>query len=187
MFSFITFSFSFLSVNYLFSAPGSERRGRAPPPAGRCGGAAGRPRPLEAAVRPGADARGGPSVPRTRSGSGSPRRSVRAGLVREGIIDSGRVFAGRTACPEGASEHVAGGGGWYLPPGAPRFGPEVARSPAGLPSLRDLGDHRVPAVCLRFAAVSAVFPSDARAHSAFPALGDPVVRRAVRWPVALSL
>lgn len=64
LFSFITFSFSFLSVNYLFSALGSERRGRAPPQAPRCGGAVVQPqsrafgpgprRPLCAQVRTGA-------------------------------------------------------------------------------------------------------------------------------------
>lgn len=127
MFSFITFSFSFLSVNYLFSAPGSERRGRAPPPAGRCGGAAVRPRPA-----PPSPALGGRCAPRC----GRARRAVRAagppgicapprwgrqpvlesprrssgceGLVREGT-DLGRVSAGRTACPEPGSVS-----GWWV-------------------------------------------------------------------------
>lgn len=121
LFSFIRFSFSFLSVNYLFSAPGSERRGRAPPPAGRCGGAALRPRPRASVPGP-----GGRCAPRRRRarrtgraagplGIGAPprwgrkpvlenprRSSVYERLVREGI-GLGRVFAGRTACPEPVS------------------------------------------------------------------------------------
>lgn len=104
-------------------------------------------------MRPGAAARGGPSVPRARPGSvrrlgGDANRFWRAHGGPQGVRDLSEKVPTWVVFPRGGplaqSQGACRGGGWglYLPPGGPGFRAGVARAlAAGLPGQQELGGH----------------------------------------------